>query len=78
MKFNVNRIPNLLQNYPFGHFDLSLVTFKSKEGLIETLITNSLDRASYDSVSIKLNSDTKELLTSDEIAQITSKGYTIA
>ena len=77
-KFNVNRIPNLLQNYPFGHFDLSLVTFKSKEGLIETLITNSLDRASYDSVSIKLNSDTKALLTSDEIAQITSKGYTIA
>ena len=77
-KFNVNRIPNLLQNYPFGYFDLSLVTFKSKEGLIETLITNSLDRASYDSVSIKLNSDTKALLTSDEIAQITSKGYTIA
>ena len=77
-RFNVNRIPNLLQNYPFGHFDLSLVTFKSKEGLIETLITNSLDRASYDSVSIKLNSDTKALLTSDEIAQITSKGYTIA
>lgn len=77
-KFNVNRIPNLLQNYPFGHFDLSQVTFNSKEGLIETLITNSLDRASYDTVSIKLNSDTKKLLTSDEIAQITSKGYTIA
>lgn len=77
-RFNVNRIPNLLQNYPFGYFDLSQVTFKSKEGLIETLITNSLDRASYDSVSIKLNSDTKALLTSDEIAQITSKGYTIA
>lgn len=77
-KFRVNRIPNLLQNYPFGHFDLSLVNFTSKEGLIETLITNSLDRASYDTVSIKLNSDTKALLTSDEIAQITSKGYTIA
>lgn len=77
-RFTVNRIPNLLQNYPFGHFDLSKVTFTSKEGLIETLITNSLDRASYDSVSITLSSSTKELLTSDEIAQITSKGYTIA
>ena len=77
-EFNVNRIPNLLQNYPFGHFDLSKVTFTSKEGLIETLITNSLDRSAYDSVSITLNSDTKALLTSDEIAQITSKGYTIA
>ena len=60
------------------HFDLSLVTFKSKEGLIETLITNSLDRSALDSVSIELNSSTKALLTSDEIAQITSKGYTIA
>lgn len=77
-KFNVNRIPNLLQNYPFGYFDLSQVTFTSKEGLIETLITNSLDRSAYDTVSIKLNSDTKALLTEDEIAQITSKGYTIA
>lgn len=77
-KFNVNRIPNLLQIYSFKHFDLSEVTFTSKEGLIETLITNSLDRSALDSVSITLNSSTKELLTSDEIAQITSKGYTIA
>ena len=77
-KFNVNRIPNLLQIYSFKHFDLSKVTFKSKEGLIETLITNSLDRSALDSVTIELNSATKELLTSDEIAQITSKGYTIA
>ena len=77
-KFNVNRIPNLLQIYSFIHFDLSDVTFTSKEGLIEALITNSLDRSALDSVSITLNSNTKELLTSDEIAQITSKGYTIA
>lgn len=77
-KFNVNRIPNLLQIYSFRYFDLSKVTFTSKEGLIETLITNSLDRSALDSVRIELNSDTKALLTSDEIAQITSKGYTIA
>ena len=76
-KFDVNRIPNLLQIYPFMFLDLYDVTFKSKEGLIETLITNSLDRSAFDPVYIKLNSDTKELLTSDEIAQITSKGYTI-
>ena len=77
-KFNVNRIPNLLQIYSFIHFDLSDVTFTSKEGLIEALITNSLDRSAFDPVSITLNSSTKALLTSDEIAQITSKGYTIA
>ena len=76
--FNVNRIPNLLQIYSFKYFNLMRVTFKSKEGLIETLITNSLDRSALDSVTIELNSSTKELLTSDEIAQITSKGYTIA
>ena len=60
------------------YLDVSDITFKSREGLIETLITNSLDRSAYDSVSITLNSETKALLTSDEIAQITSKGYTIA
>ena len=60
------------------NFNLSEVTFKSKEGLIEALITNSLDRSAFDPVTIKLNSSTKALLTSDEIAQITSKGYTIA
>lgn len=77
-RFNVNRIPNLLQIYPFMAFDLSEVTFRSKEGLIEALITNSLDRSAFDPVSIKLSSSTKALLTSDEIAQITSKGYTIS
>ena len=77
-KFNVNRIPNLLQIYPFMYLDVSDITFKSREGLIETLITNSLDRSAFDPVYVKLNSDTKALLTSDEIAQITSKGYTIA
>ena len=77
-EFNVNRIPNLLQIYSFKHFDLSKVTFTSKEGLIETLITNSLDRSALDTCRIELNSDTKALLTEDEIAQITSKGYTIA
>lgn len=77
-KFNVNRIPNLLQIYSFMYLDLYEVTFKSKKGLIEALITNSLDRSTFDPVYIKLNSDTKALLTDDEIAQITSKGYTIA
>ena len=77
-RFNVNRIPNLLQIYPLMYFNLSNVTFTSKEGLIEALITNSLDRSAFDPVSIKLSSSTKSLLTSDEIAQITSKGYTIS
>lgn len=74
----VKRIPNLLQTYAFYSFDLSNVKFESKEGLIESLLTNSLDRSAFDPCSITLNSTTKALLTADEIAQITSKGYTIA
>ena len=77
-QFYVKRIPNLLQIYAFYSFDLSNVKFESKEGLIESLLTNSLDRSAFDPCSITLNSNTKALLTADEIAQITSKGYTIA
>ena len=73
----VKRIPNLLQIYAFYSFDLSNVKFESKEGLIESLLTNSLDRSAFDPCNITLNSNTKALLTADEIAQITSKGYTI-
>ena len=76
--FYVKRIPNLLQIYPFKSFDLSNVEFESKEGLIESLLTNSLDRSAFDPCNITLNSNTKALLTADEIAQITSKGYTIS
>ena len=74
----VKRIPNLLQIYAFYSFDLSNVIFESKEGLIESLLTNSLDRSAFDPCNITLNSNTKALLTADEIAQITSKGYTIS
>ena len=59
-------------------FDLEEVTFTSKEGLIESLLTNSLDRSAFDHCTIRLNSSNKSDLTADEIAQITSKGYTIA
>ena len=74
----VKRIPNLLQMYPFTSFDLRDVIFESKEGLIESLLTNSLDRSAFDHCTVQLNSGNKGLLTADEIAQITSKGYTIA
>lgn len=51
-----------------------------KNSLIYSLITNSYDRASagYDPCAITLSSDTKGVLTEEEIAQITAKGYTIA
>ena len=52
----------------------------ARQSLIDSLITYSFDRASagYPTCTITLSSTTKALLTSDEIAQITAKGFTIA
>ena len=52
----------------------------ARQSLIDTLITYSFDRAAagYSTCTITLASNTKAVLTEDEIAQITSKGYTIA
>ena len=55
-------------------------TTDARQSLIDSLLTYSFDRATagYSTCTIALASATKKLLTSDEIAQITSKGYTIA
>ena len=52
----------------------------AKQSLIDSLITYSYDRASagFSACKITLSNNTKALLTEDEIAQITAKGYTIA
>ena len=52
----------------------------NKQCVVNSLINNTVDLVSgmYNSQTITLSSPTKALLTSDEIAQITSKGYTIA
>lgn len=52
----------------------------ARQSVIDTLITYSYDRATagYSTCTVTLHADTKALLTEDEIAQITAKGYTIA
>ena len=52
----------------------------ARQSLIDTLITYSYDRATagYSTCTVELYADTKALLTEDEIAQITAKGYTLA
>ena len=52
----------------------------ARQSLIDTLITYSYDRATagYSTCTVTLHADTKALLTQDEIAQITAKGYTLA
>lgn len=52
----------------------------ARQSLIDSLITYSFDRASasYPTCTITLSDNTKALLTEDEIAQITAKGFTLA
>lgn len=52
----------------------------AKQSLIDSLITYSFDRATagYSTHTITLSTNTKAVLTEEEIAQITAKGYTIA
>lgn len=52
----------------------------ARQSLIDSLITYSYDRASNGmaTATITLSANTKALLTEEEIAQITAKGFTIA
>ena len=52
----------------------------ARQSVIDTFITYSYDRATagYSACSVTLHADTKALLTQDEIAQMTAKGYTLA
>ena len=56
------------------------LTEGARQSLIDSLITDSFDRTSvgFNNCILSLSSNTKALLTEDEIAQITAKGYTIA
>lgn len=53
---------------------------ENRQSLIDSLITYSYDRASAGmaTATITLSANTKALLTEEEIAQITAKGFTIA
>lgn len=52
----------------------------ARQSLIDSLITYSYDRASagYSTCTITLSANSKAVLTTGEIAQITAKGFTIA
>lgn len=52
----------------------------ARQSLIDSLITYSFDRtaAGFSPITITLHANVKALLTEDEIAQITAKGFTIA
>ena len=72
VQFNTSNIKNLGVN-------TDEIT-DARQSLIDSLITYSFDRAAagYPTCTITLSDNTKALLTSDEIAQIEAKGFTIA
>lgn len=85
-EFNLNNIGvnSTLSSVYFNDFDYWGINNEkypnARQSLVNTLLTNSYDRASagYSSCRISLNKNIKNLLTDDEIAAITAKGFTIA
>jgi hypothetical protein len=70
-----------LTTYDFsGASNWGTFSEENRQSLIDSLITYSYDRASngMSTATIKLSANTKALLTEEEIAQITNKGFTIA
>lgn len=70
------------QYWPYwGKEDESIpLSVGARQSLVDTFITYSYDRATagYSTCTVNLSTDTKALLTQDEIAQMTAKGYTLA
>lgn len=67
-----------LVGIPFDDKEENLTT-NARQDLVDTLLTNSFDRASvgYSVFTITLSKETFNLLTEDEITAITNKGYTL-
>ena len=75
IKFNMQNLSN------WGVEDETIeLSIGAKKSMTDTLITYSYDRVNngLSSTNIILSANTKALLTEEEIAQITAKGYTIA
>lgn len=68
-----------LANFYAVYWGNDTVQAGSKQSVIDTLLTNSFDRATagYSPVTLQLSEQTVAALTADEIAAITAKGYTI-
>ena len=71
----VYQIPDFSHCYLWGTTDE-----ESRQSVIYTLLTHSYDRAAngLSAGKITLHANTKAVLTEEEIAAITAKGYTIA
>ena len=78
--FITNLGKSALTSYPFNNIPAWGSTEEGRQSLIDTLITNSYDRAAngMSKCTIQLHSNVKARLTDEEKAAITAKGFTIA
>ena len=73
--------PNFFKFPDFLHLNLSHCNKWTNETVVTSLVTNSYDRKAAgirDSITLALSTDTKNVLTDEQKAAITAKGYTIA
>lgn len=77
-KFSLNTAPNLCSDLNWFTLNWDKVRFTTREGLLDTLLTNSLDRSNLPTAILPIESTNLGLLTSEDIAQITAKGYTLS
>lgn len=80
-RFSLNTAPNLCSDLNWFILDSSSwdkMRFTTREGLLDTLLTNSLDRSNLPTASLPIGSTNLKLLTPEDIAQITAKGYTLS
>lgn len=72
--------PNFFKTSAVTNIDFSNCGKWTNETIVTSLVTNSYDRATagLNTLTIKLNNNTKAALTDEQNATITSKGYTIA
>ena len=73
--------PNFFKFADFLHLNLSHCNKWTNETVVTSLVTNSYDRKAAGirySITLALSTDTKNVLTDEQKAAITAKGYTIA
>lgn len=78
--FTLNRVPNLCSDLNWFIIQQSgwqRMKF-TREGLLDALLTNSLDRSKLTTASLPIGSDNLNLLTDADKAQITAKGYSLS
>lgn len=72
--------PNFFKTSAVTSIDFSSCSKWTNETVVTSLVTNSYDRAAagLNTLTLKLHANTKAVLTDEQKATITSKGYTIA